>query len=188
MQRRTLIKTVAGWLSFGRTQVRAQSSEFPGKHSQILGQLAATVLPESLDQADIDRIVKQFVRWVREYHPGAEMQTGYGFTRVRYKPGSPEQRYVMQLTDLASGALTESSLKARRAKIAEVLKATEIRDLGSVPDGSHVASDLMSFYFSSSEANDRAYAASVGRDQCRGLRNSGAEPSPLRTEAASDKI
>jgi hypothetical protein len=79
-------------------------------------------------------------------------------------------------------------MAAKRAKIAEALGAAKVRDLSMVPDGNHVASDLMSFYFGSSEANDRAYTASVGRDNCRGLRNSGAEPTPLKLDTASDKI
>jgi hypothetical protein len=48
------------------------------------------------------------------------------------------------------------------------------------PDGTHIASDLMTFYFNSSEANDRAYDANVGRDKCRGLRNSAEQPSRLK--------
>src|SRR4051794_20071816 len=187
MQRRTLIKTILGWISLGRNLVWAQPSPFPGEHSDTLKNLAATVLPESLGQAETDRVVAQFIRWVREYRPGAEMQTGYGFTRARYKPSSPESRYVAQLDELARHVLTGNTLAARRAKIADSLKSAKVQDLGTVPDGNHVASDLMSFYFASSEANDRAYAARVGKDQCRGLRDSGAEPTPLRTDTASDK-
>jgi hypothetical protein len=93
-----------------------------------------------------------------------------------------------QLEQLASGALAESSMAARRTKIAEALGTAKVHDLSMVPDGNHIASDLMSFYFGSSEANDRAYTASVGRDQCRGLRNSGAKPAPLKMDTASDKI
>ena len=188
MQRRTLIKTILGWFSFGRTILWAQPSPFPGKHEDTLKKLAATVLPESLGRNETDAIAMQFIRWAREYHPGAEMQTGYGFTRVRYKPASPESRYLEQLDQLASGALAEGSTAAKRARIAEALEAAKIRDLSMIPDGNHVASDLMSFYFGSSEANDRAYMASVGRDKCRGLRDSGSEPAALKMDMASDKI
>lgn len=188
MQRRTLIKTVLGWIAWCRSLLWAQASGFPGKHADTLKKLGATVLPESLGQNEMNRVVSQFIRWVHEYRQGAEMQTGYGFTRVRYKPASPESRYMEQLDQLASDALTQSSMAARRAKIAEVLNGAKVRDLATVPDGNHVASDLMSFYFASSEANDRAYAASVGRDQCRGLRDSGAEPRPLRMDTPRDKI
>src|SRR4051812_740429 len=140
MQRRTLIKTIVGWISLGRTLLWTQESAFPGKHEGTLKMLAATILPESLPQSETDAIATQFIRWVHEYRPGAEMQTGYGFTRVRYKPASPESRYMEQLEQLASGALTAGSMAAKRAKIAEALGAAKVRDLGMVPDGNHVAS------------------------------------------------
>lgn len=180
MQRRTLIKSIFGWLTLGRIRLWAQLTPFPGKHELALYELAAVVLPESLGRAETDRIARHFVRWVRDYRPGAEMQTGYGFTRVRYKPASPEPRYLEQLDQLASGALAQPSLAAKREKLAEALEAVKVRDIGMTPDGNHIASDLMIFYFNSSEANDRAYSAEVGRDKCRGLRNSGAEPLPLK--------
>jgi hypothetical protein len=48
--------------------------------------------------------------------------------------------------------------------------------LPRTPDGKHVASDLMAFYFNSSEANDLCYRAHIGRDECRGLAGSDREP------------
>jgi hypothetical protein len=180
MQRRTLIKTILGWLSVARIRLLAQPTPFPGKQEVALHELAAVVLPESLGRTETDRIARDFIRWVRDYRPGAEMQTGYGFTRVRYKPASPEPRYLEQLDQLASGALAQASLTAKREKLAEALEAAKVRDVGMTPDGTHVASDLMIFYFNSSEANDRAYDANVGRDKCRGLRNSAEQPSRLK--------
>jgi hypothetical protein len=73
-----------------------------------LTDLAATVLPESLGRAKTDAIALQFERWVQEYRAGAEMQTGYGTTRVRYKPASPAPSYLEQLEQLSSGALVQT--------------------------------------------------------------------------------
>ena len=42
-------------------------------------------------------------------------------------------------------------------------------DLPGRPTGRHVVSDLMAFYFRSSEANDLAYRARIGRQMCRTL-------------------
>jgi hypothetical protein len=61
-----------------------------------------------------------------------------------------------------------------------VLAEAKISNLPQAPDGRHIVADLMSFYFMSSEANDRAYDAEIGKDKCRGLKNSGAVPAPLR--------
>jgi hypothetical protein len=188
MQRRTLIQTVVTWIGLQRQRIWAQPSTFPGKHDLTLKELAATVLPESLGRSGTDMVATHFVRWVNEYRARAEMQTGYGFTRVRFKPTSPEERYREQLDHLALGALKESSLSARRLKVAAELKAANVKDLSGFPDGAHIASDLMTFYFQSSEANDRAYEANVGKDMCRGLRSSGAAPTPLKQESFSDKV
>jgi hypothetical protein len=180
MRRRTLIRSLLTWISFQRSRLNAQTPGFPGKHEPALKDLAATVLPESLGRAKTDAVAQQFVRWVQEYRAGAEMQTGYGTTRVRYKQTSPAPRYLEQLGQLSSGALAQASLGARRAKIAEALQSADIRDLPMVPDGAHVAADLMAFYFLSPAANDLAYEAAIGKDQCRTLKNSGSMPESLK--------
>jgi hypothetical protein len=48
-----------------------------------------------------------------------------------------------------------------------------------VPAGLHVAADLMSLYFASPAAHDRAYEAAIGKDTCRTIENSGRMPTPL---------
>lgn len=185
MYRRTLIQSLLAWISLQSSRLFAQAPSFPGKHESTVKDLAATVLPESLGRAATDAVALQFVRWVQEYRSGAEMQTGYGATRVRYKPASPAARYLEQLDQLSSGALTQSGMAARRLRIAEELQAAKITDLPIVPDGSHIVADLMTFYFQSSEANDLLYLAAIGKDKCRTLRNSGAIPAALRKETNS---
>jgi hypothetical protein len=183
MHRRTLIQSLFSWVPLQGLRVWAQTTSFPGKHDSTLKELAATVLPESLGRAGTDAVALQFVRWVREYRAGAEMQTGYGLTRVRYKPASPAPGYLEQLDQIASGALAQSGMAARRIKIAEALHAANIKDLPFVPDGTHIAADLMTFYFQSPEANDLAYLAAIGKDKCRTLKNSGSVPIALKQAA-----
>jgi hypothetical protein len=122
------------------------------------------VLPESLGRAGTDKVTSQFIRWVQEYRAGAEMQTGYGNPRDRYKPASPAPHYIEQLNQLATGALAETGTAARRLKLAEALRGANIRDLPNTPDGGHIAADLMAFYFQSSEASDLSYMAEIGKD------------------------
>ena len=43
----------------------------------------------------------------------------------------------------------------------------KVTQLPSRPSGGHVVSDLMAFYFRSSEANDVAHRARIGRQVCR---------------------
>ena len=164
------------------SRLRGQSSEFPGIHSEALKQLAATVLPEQLGREGTDAVAAKFARWVSEYRAGAEMQTGYGTTRVRYKPASPAPRYREQLGALSAGVFTAKAVSKRRLAITELLRAAKITDMPISPDGNHIATDLMAFYFQNSEANDLAYQAAIGKDTCRTLRNSGQEPVALRKE------
>jgi hypothetical protein len=185
MHRRTLIQSLFAWISLQGSRLRAQTAGFPGKHESTLKELAATVLPESLGRAGTDAVALQFVRWVQEYRAGAEMQTGYGFPRIRYKPKSPEAVYLEQLDQLASGALAQGGLAERRLRIAEVLQAANIKDLPLVPEGAHIAADLMTFYFQSSEACDVAYQAAIGKDKCRTLKNRGNVPTALKEETGN---
>jgi hypothetical protein len=185
MQRRRLIQTVFTWIALAGSRLWAQPTVFPGKHESTLKDLAAAVLPESLGRSGTDAVALQFVRWVQEYRVGAELQTGYGATRVRYQQASPAPRYLEQLDQLASAALAQKSLAARRQAIAQALQSANVKDLGLLPNGAHIASDLMTFYFHSSEANDRAYLAEVGKDKCRGLKNAGSIPAALKRGSAS---
>jgi hypothetical protein len=188
MHRRTLIQSLFAWISLQGSRLRAQTTSFPGKHESTLKELAATVLPESLGRAGTDSVALQFVRWVQEYRAGAEMQTGYGATRIRYKAASPAATYLEQLDQLSSGALALSGIAARRLKIAAALQAANISDLPQVPGGGHIASDLMTFYFQTSEANDITYMAAIGKDKCRTLKNCGNVPAALKKVTANAQL
>lgn len=185
MRRRAWIQSMIAAIPFSGVRAWAQTASFPGTREAALKDLASTVLPATLGRAGTDAVAAQFARWVREYRAGAEMQPGYGFTRVRYKGASPAPRYFEQLDQLASGALAESDPVARRKNIAETLREANVKDLSSIPDGNHVVSDLMSFYFHSPEANDLAYNAAIGRDRCRTLKDSSAAPGPLKGGAGA---
>lgn len=107
------------------------------------------------------------------------MPHGYGFTRIRYTPSSPAPAYLTQLTQLRPILLGDSNPEKPK-RIREILKETGISKLPEFPEGKHVIVDLMSFYFGSSDANDLCYRAAIGRDTCRGLKNSQAAPAPLK--------
>jgi hypothetical protein len=89
MRRRALIQTLITWLPLRGVRMWAQTATFPGTREGALKELAATVLPASLGRAGTDGITEQFIRWVREYRAGAEMQAGYGYPRLRSTAESP---------------------------------------------------------------------------------------------------
>lgn len=169
MYRRTLFRWLA---AIAPLRAWAQSAGFPGDQGPALRKLAALVLPSELGAAGIERTASAFGQWVRDYRPNAEMDHGYGFTRLRSKPASPAAGYLEQLRalDLSGDAA------AQRAAVEAALQRANIAALPQTPDGRHIAADLMTFYFRSSAGNDLCYRAHIGRDECRGLPGSEKEP------------
>ena len=178
MKRRTVLQSALGAAGLAALPAWAQA-QFPGPREKELREIAAAVLPESLGRKGTDAVADQFTRWVRDYKPGAEMGAGYGVTRIHRKPASPAGTYAAQLQQLSS-AVTTGTLAARRQAIAASMKSVGVRDIGNIPDGRHIASDLMTFFFQSPEANDLAYDAAVGKDQCRGIADSAPAPKPRK--------
>ena len=178
IRRRTLLRL----LPFPPLRGWGQDASFPGKHESTLHELAGVVLPSELGRDGINRVVEQFERWVREYRAGADMEHGYGFTRVRSKPASPAATYVAQLEALRE-VLAGDDPAGKRKAIEVVLERANIRDLPASPDGKHVVSDVMSFYFRGSDANDLCYRAAIRRESCRGLDGSDKPPPPLKGTA-----
>jgi hypothetical protein len=178
MNRRTLLRL----LPFPAVRAWAQTATFPAKYGPTLRDLAAVVLPSELGPEGIARVAAQFERWVRDYRPGADMDHGYGFTRVRSKPASPAPTYLAQLETLRE-PLANTDLAAKRKAVDAALDQANIKDLPRTPDGKHVISDLMSFYFHGSDANDLCYRSAIRRDSCRGLEGSDNPPPPLQGAA-----
>jgi hypothetical protein len=186
MRRRAVIQSFVSAFAaapvLNSTLAQAQPDSFPGASESALKELASTVLPETLGRQGTDKIALDFIRWVHEYKPGAEMQNGYGVTRVRTLPPAPAGKYLDQLHELASTILAVADLPQRRKLLTERLKAQEIRDLPALPLSGNIVVDLMAFYFSSSAANDLVYEAAISREDCRGLANSSRQPAPLKVK------
>jgi hypothetical protein len=187
MRRRALIRwalSASATLPFRRVRARAEAAVLGPGAEATLRAVAAGVLPESLG-ARSDAIAARFLAWTRGYRAGAEMDHGYGRTRLRRTPPSPASSYATQLAALERAArergasFAELAAPARRELIEAALRASGVESLPPRPDGRHVAADLMSFFFHGSEANDLCYGAAIGRDSCRGLEGSWEPPPPL---------
>jgi hypothetical protein len=189
MLRRTLIRWlaafgVAPWRA--RPLATAAEPELTEAAKQTLRALGAAVLPRSLGREKTDGIVGRFQAWLRGYRPGADRGHGYGVTRLLSAPPAPAATYALQLAALekaarANGAASFDRLEIedQRALLDAALRAAEVERLPDRPDGRHVASDLMAFFYRSSEANDLCYRAEIGRDTCRGLADSPEPPRPV---------
>jgi hypothetical protein len=169
-------------LRFSGVRVWAQTANFPANQDDALRALAAVVLPAELGAAGIDQTAEAFARWVQGYRAGAEMDHGYGMTRLRSKGASPAPNYLRHLEALRAAVLSGDA-ESKRQAVTAALEQAKITDLPRTPDGRHVAADLMAFYFRSSDANDLCYRAAIGRDLCRGLDGSEQAPAPLKGRA-----
>ena len=185
MRRRTLLQwlaAAAGTLPWPAVRAWGQTATFPGKDGATLRTLAAMVLPSELGREGADRAAEKFERWVRDYRPGADMEHGYGFTRVRAKAPSPAAAYLAHLQALRE-PLADADTAARRKAVETALEHANIKDLPRMPDGRHIITDLMSFYFQSGDANDLCYRAAIQRYNCRGLDGSDNPPPALKGPA-----
>jgi hypothetical protein len=181
MHRRSLLRLIATTISVLPVrpwQAWAQSVTFPGNQSSTLEALGFVVLPSSLGQEGVLRAVRSFETWVKDYRPGADTDHGYGHTRVVPLPASPAPAYLEQLRILEP-SLASTDAQSRRVAVLDALRKAGVTDLAPYGRGKHVAADLMSHYFLSSEANDACYGAAIQRYECRGLKNSDRPPLPL---------
>jgi hypothetical protein len=188
MKRRVFVQLAVSTVALSplhRLALFAQEAGFPEASVATLGALAPVVLPQSLGRRAIGLVTEGFLDWLRGYRAGVIMEHGYGRPDVRRTPESPIQRYVEQLAALERAAQQQGQVfgrlpaDAKRALVEAALREAKIEGLPGLPDGRHVVSDLMAFYFQSSEANDYCYRARIGREKCRPLSSVTVRPRPL---------
>ena len=173
----------------GRAGAEPRAEPAAGSDATLLA-VALAVLPESLGAERVREVANRFQAWLRAYRPDAELDHGYGHPRLQSTGASPAGGHDRQLAALEAQARAEGatvfarlSVERQRALLAAALAAEKITDLPERPDGRHVATDLLAFFFRSSEASDLCYGAAIGRDTCRGL--PGSDEAPARLELRS---
>src|SRR5579871_3238586 len=77
------------------------------------------------NRAALGDLARRFETWVCDYRPGAEMDHGYGFTRIRNKPQSPAPAYLRQL-DSIRPALLHGDAASRRQAVEAALEDAKI--------------------------------------------------------------
>jgi hypothetical protein len=183
MHRRSLLQllgSAAAALPWRPTLAQAQASPLDEASVQTLRMIAPAVLPSEIGAKGADRVVDEFLAWLRGHRAGADMGFGYGILRKRVTPAIAPATYREQLASLKqAGVEPRTTIQARQRAIADALDASGLRDFPASPDGRHVVADFMSFYYMSSAANDLAHRARIGRDKCRALAGSSKRPEML---------
>jgi hypothetical protein len=184
MKRRTLFKTAAlAILSnlvprFTWAQARALSQD----NRELIAAIGEVVLPSTLGAHGRAKAVAAFAQWLDGYRAGVPMSYGYGDLRYAVVPPSPLLRYPSQCTRLqelskAKGSIfTALSPADREAVVEAALLEAKVTKLPERPDGQHIASDLMSHFYNSSDGNDFLFKASIRVSECRGLGASADRP------------
>lgn len=188
MRRRTLLQALLSTVpaaSLARVRLGAQVRDLTPEAIATLREVAATVLPPSIGADRVSLVVDRFVAWTKDYEEGVALAHGYGHPRLVLSAASPAPDYVAQLTVIEAAARGRGGrfgtlpLEARRALLDQALQDAKVTSLPGRPTGQHVVSDLMAFYFRSSEANDLAYRARIGRQVCRTLELTTRRPTPM---------
>lgn len=158
--------------------ITAAPAAFVASEQKLIAAIAHAVLPESLGASQVDAIAVRFGQWIAGYRAGAEMEHGYGITRMAVKPPSPLTAYREQLSKLGPD-FAALPIAARRSRISAAMVSAGVTALPQYPNGQHVATDLMAFWFRSGEANDICYQRAIQRYECRGFATAGEQPPSL---------
>lgn len=173
MQRRNFFKLMA---LIAPKWARAQAEKTID--SGTMRELASVALPESLGRKRTDKVADDFVKWIRDYKEGVNVAAGYGHPRTQVVPPNPSKLYPEQLRQLQT-AFSNAGAAAKRAVVERYIAEAGLDRMPNRPNGKHVASDLLAFFFSTSEGEDYLYGVAIKRDECRGLDSSGKRPASL---------
>ncbi|CAN5755485.1 hypothetical protein BH11GEM1_BH11GEM1_04740 [soil metagenome] len=153
---------------------------------QTLHALGAAILPSELGIAGTAAAVDAFQRWLSGYREHAELVHGYGTSALAYAGPTPATRWATQLEALDLAARRNGSrsfaampLDQRRMMVRAELDKLTLTSMPAVGRAPHVAIALLSHWYGSTDATDRCYHASIGKQQCRPLATSGRAPLPL---------
>jgi hypothetical protein len=155
----------------------AKAQVVPAGSEPAMRELANVVLPGSLGQQKREQIATGFITWIRDYKPGGQISSGYGFPRTQVIGPNPATNYAEQLRQLDLAKLDGPA--AKKAAVEKALDEANIDRIPQRPGGKHVAADLLAYFYGSSEGEDFLYGVAIKRDDCRGLGNSGKRPAAI---------
>ena len=188
LTRRAFLGTLAAAIPTAAIVRRAHAAAIHelATNPATLHALGAAILPSELGIAGTTAAVDAFQRWIGAYREHAELLHGYGTSALEYAGPTPATRWATQLDALEAaarrgGALSFASLplEQRRVMVRAGLDKLPITGMPPVGRAPHVALALLSHWYGGTDATDRCYHASIGRQQCRPLATSGRAPLPL---------
>jgi len=187
--RRRFLAALAGALPVAIVVRRAHAAAVAhiAADPATLDALADVVLPSAaLGKAGLMKEVAAFRKWGAEYREGAEVNHGYGTSRLRTLGPTPMTRWSTQLDELDAAAKAkyqrafhELPGDDRADLVRTALQGQRLDRMPGIADASHVALALLSHFYNSSEANDLCYESSIGQQTCRPLAQQSRKPLPM---------
>lgn len=149
--------------------------------------LGDVVLPSAaLGRTGVARAVNAFRDWGAGYRENAELNHGYGTSRLRTTGPTPLTRWAAQLDalDAAARAAHQKSFRdlaadSRTALVRDALKGQRVDRMPQIADAPHVALALLAHFYDSAPATDLCYGAHIGKQTCRPLAAQARKPLPL---------
>ena len=154
---------------------------------ELLHALGAGVLPAELGNQGMERVVRDFQRWLDRYTPNAETNHGYGTGDIGYTPDDPAPRWSDQLARLDGDArqqfhagFAELDVATKQRIVREHLTEDRLDRMPRPHLANHVAVGLLAYFYASADATDLCYERAIGKNSCRPLSRSADEPGPRR--------
>ena len=187
LSRRTFLASLASAVPLAVVVRRAHAAAVTHLTSEpaTLDALAEAILPSALGNAGIKKEVAAFREWGTGYREGAEVNHGYGTSRLRSLGPTPLTKWTTQLDDLDARAQSKHQRNFREIPVADrvaivrtTLEGQRVDRMPGITDASHVSLALLAHFYDSSAANDLCYEAQIGRSTCRPLAASSRKPLP----------
>ena len=188
LSRRTFLASLAAAVPLAVVVRRAHAAAVVHLASQpaTLDALAEAVLPSALGRAGLTKSAAAFREWGAGYREGAEVNHGYGTSRLRSFGPTPLTKWTTQLDDLDARAQSKHQRNFRDLSVADrvalvrgVLEGQRVDRMPGITDASHVSLALLAHFYDSSVANDLCYEAKIGKATCRPLADSARKPLPM---------
>ncbi len=189
LSRRTFLASLASAVPLAVVVRRAHAAA--AEHVQadptILDALAEVVLPAAaLGRAGVLRASAAFRTWAADYREGAEVNHGYGTSRLRTLGPTPLTRWTKQVDELDAAArakhqkrFRELTVDHRTALVRSALEGQRVDRMPAVVDAPHVALAMLAHFYESAAATDLCYQAQIGRQTCRRLADAPRKPLPM---------
>lgn len=189
MLRRTFFKSIGS--SLGLTLMpqwmRGQLATRRPPRTVSISDVALVVLPASLGTRRMDEVAAAFAKWLKSYPAGADEGYGYGDPKPTVLGANPSAHYKEQLGQLEAAAAAAGHGRSwrnldksqKRNLVQTALAEAGATSIPARPNGKHVATDLLSYFYGSSDGLDFCYNAAIREADCRGLPGSEKRPATL---------